>query len=105
MAKKRYKYNFAKKKHSVKGIISSILAGISLGLFCISSVCSLFFHGKGGIYLGVMGLIAISISVYGFVLGLRSFSDKNRDLLFCKIGSVSCGILMVIWLSLFLAGI
>ena len=105
MARKRYKYNFAKKKHSARGMISSVLAGISLGLLAVSSVCSLAFHGNGGMYLGAMGLIAICISVYGFILGLKSFSDKNRDLLFCKIGSVGSGILMVAWLALFLTGI
>lgn len=105
MAKKRYKYAFTKKKHSKLGITSSIFAGISLGLFCISSVCSLAFHGKGGMYLGAMGLAAIGISVYGFILGLKSFSEKNRDQLYCKTGAVGNGVLMVIWLALFLMGI
>lgn len=105
MAKKRYKYAFSKKKHSTRGIISSVFAGISLGLFCIASISSLAVHGKGGMYLGAIGLAAICISVYGFVLGLKSFSEKNRELLFCKTGAVGNGILMVIWLALFLTGI
>lgn len=105
MAKKRYKYAFTRKKHSQKGITASVFAAVSLGLFCVSSLCSLAFHGKGGMYLGAIGLLAIGISVYGFILGLRSFSEKNRDQLFCKIGAVGNGILMVIWLALFLVGI
>lgn len=105
MAKKRYKYAFAKRRHSQKGIVSSIFAGISFGLFCISALCSLAFHGNGGMYLGALGLAAIGLSVYGFILGLKSFSERNRDPLFCKIGATTNGFLMIIWLALFLAGI
>ena len=105
MAKKRYKYDFAKKKHSEKGVTSSVFAGIYLGIFCIAAICSLAFHGKGGLYLGAMGLIAIGLSIYGFILGLKSFSEKNRDQLFCKIGAAGNGVLMVIWLGLFLLGL
>lgn len=105
MAKKRYKYAFAKKKHSRKGIVSTVFAGISLGIFCVSSICSLVFRGKGGMYLGAFGLAAIGLSIYGFILGLKSFSEKNRDQLYCKIGAVGNGVLMVIWLALFLVGL
>lgn len=105
MAKKRYKYAFAKQKHSSGGILSSIFAGISLFVLGGCAIASLAFHGKGGIYLGAMGLAAMCISVYGFILGLRSFSEKNRDQLYCKIGSVGNGVLMVLWLGLFLVGI
>lgn len=105
MAVKRYKYSFTRKKHSVKGIISTGLAGISIMLFFAASICSLAFHGNGGMYLGAMGLAGMCISVYGFILGLLSFSEKNRDQLFCKTGSVANGMLMVVWLSLFLVGI
>ena len=105
MAKKKNKYSFAKKKHSGQGIASTVFAGISLGIFCAAALCALIFHGKGGMYLGALGLIAIGLSAYGFVVGLKSFAEKNRDQLFCKIGSVGNGVLMVIWLALFLVGI
>lgn len=105
MAKKKKKYSFAKKKHSGQGIASTVFAGISLGIFCAAALCALIFHGKGGMYLGALGLIAIGLSAYGFVVGLKSFSEKNRDQLFCKIGAVGNGVLMVIWLALFLVGI
>ena len=105
MAKKKNKNSFAKKKHSGQGIASTVFAGISLGIFCAAALCALIFHGKGGMYLGALGLIAIGLSAYGFVVGLKSFSEKNRDQLFCKIGAVGNGVLMVIWLALFLVGI
>lgn len=105
MAKKRYRYSFAKRRHSAGGITSTVFAGVSLGLFCIACISSMVFHGKAGMYLGLIGLMAIGVSIYGFVIGLKSFSEKNRDQLFCKAGAVGNGILMIIWLALFLVGI
>ena len=105
MAVKRYKYSFTKQKHSEKGVVSTVLAGISLGLLLISAICSLCFHGKGGIYLGAAGVLAMGISIYGFYMGLKSFSEKNRSQVFSKVGALGSGVLMVVWLALFLVGL
>ena len=92
MAKKRYKYNFAKKKHSEKGVTSSVFAGISLGIFCIAAICSLAFHGKRRSVSGGYGLIAIGLSIYGFILGLKKFGRKTETSFFCKIGAAGNGV-------------
>ena len=93
MAGKRYKYSFENKNHATKGVVSAVCAGISLGIFCVASLCSLAYHGNGGIYLGAMGLTALGISIYGFVMGLRSFSEKHKNQRFSKtrmdFGSIS----------------
>lgn len=84
MAKKKNKYSFAKKKHSGQGIASTVFAGISLGIFCAAALCALIFHGKGGMYLGALGLIAIGLSAYGFVVGLKAFLRKTETSFFVK---------------------
>jgi hypothetical protein len=78
MARKRYKYAFTRKKHTKGGKLSSILAFASFLLFVGSAICSMMMGGKGGLYLGAAGFIAIGFSVYGFILGLKSFSEENR---------------------------
>ena len=105
MAGKRYKYSFTNKNHAAKGVVSTVCAGISLGVFCVASLCSLAYHGNGCIYLGAMGLAALGISIYGFIMGLRSFSEKHKNQRFCKIGAMANGVIMVIWLALFLVGL
>ena len=102
MAKKRYKYSFTKKRHTRGGVESSILALMSGLLFFGAAICSLVMSGQGGMYLGIL---ALGLSVYGFILGLKSFSEQNRAFLYSKIGSVANGVLMVIWIALFLVGI
>ena len=50
-------------------------------------------------------LAALGISIYGFIMGLRSFSEKHKNQRFCKIGAMANGVIMVIWLALFLVGL
>ncbi len=69
MAKKRYKYSFTKKRHTRGGVESSILALMSGLLFFGAAICSLVMSGQGGMYLGAMGILALGLSVYGFILG------------------------------------
>ena len=102
MARKRYKYAFTRKKHTKGGKLSSILAFAS---FLGSAICSMMMGGKGGLYLGAAGFIAIGFSVYGFILGLKSFSEENRNVLYSKVGAVANGLLTVLWITMFLIGI
>ena len=105
MTGKRYKYSLTNKNHAAKGVVSTACAGISFGILCVASLCSMAYHGNGGIYLGAMGLAALGISIYGFIMGLRSFSEKHKNQRFCKIGAMANGVIMVIWLALFLVGL
>lgn len=102
---KRFSYSFAKKRQSEGGVTSTALAGISIVLFIIASIISFAMGGKGGLYLGAVGLIAICISVYGFGIGLRSFSKEDRSYTYSKVGSISNGVIMIGWLALFLIGV
>ena len=59
MTGKRYKYSLTNKNHAAKGVVSTACAGISFGILCVASLCSMAYHGNGGIYLGAMGLAAL----------------------------------------------
>lgn len=102
---KKYTYSFAKKKPSRESIVSSIMALISLLLFVAAAILSGVLGGKGGTYLGAIGLTAICISVYGFWVGLKSFSIPDCSYRYSKIGSVANGIFMIGWFALFLSGV
>lgn len=102
---KRFKYTFARKRQSEGGITSSVMALISVLLFFIAAILSFAFQGKGGLYLGAIGLVAIGVSIYGFIIGLKSFSAENRSYTYSKVGAISNGVLMVGWLGLFLIGV
>ena len=97
---RRYRYAFAKKREASKGKWSVGLAAASLVLFIAAVVLALFFDGKLG-----TGLFAMLLSAYGFTLGLSSFSEENRKHRTSMVGSILNGVILVIWLGLFLSGV
>jgi len=99
---RRYRYAFAKKREAAKGKWSVGLAAASLVLFIVAVVLALFLDGKLGGLIGGTGLFAMLLSAYGFALGLSSFSEENRT---SMIGSILNGVILVIWLGLFLSGV
>ncbi len=99
------KYRFAEKVHSKGGKQSSRFALASVLLFFADVICSFAYGGKAGAVAGGIGIIAMLFAVYGFYLGMKSFSETDVSPLFSIIGSIASGIIMVVWLTLFLTGV
>lgn len=102
---KRYRYAFTKKKEAAKGKLSVGLAIASFLLLVLAIAVSIFLNGEYGFIIGGISLFAILISIYGFIMGLSSFSEENRMHRTSIIGSISNGIIMVVWLGFYLMGV
>lgn len=102
---KRYRYAFAKKKEAAKGKWSVGLAAASLILFVTAVFLSFGLNGEYGFVVGGICLFAMLLSVYGFIMGLSSFSEENCAHRTSIIGSIVNGIVMVGWLGFFLMGV
>lgn len=102
---KRYRYAFAKKKEAGKGKLSAGLAIASFLLFFAAILLAFFLEGSYGFLVGGVSLFAMLLSVYGFFMGLMSFSEENRKHVTSIAGSIANGVIMVCWLGLFLMGV
>lgn len=104
---KRYRYAFAKQKEAEDGVVSTILAAVSVGIFIVAVIVYCIFQGAGvsGPIIGGMSFCAILLSVYGFIQGLHSFSAPNRSHTYSTAGSIANGIIMIGWLGLYLIGV
>ena len=102
---RRYRYAFAKKKEAQKGKLSTGLAAASLILFITAVLLAFFMNGEFGYIVGGVSLCAMLLSIYGFAMGLKSFSEENRTHRTSMIGSIANGIIMIGWLGIFLLGI
>ncbi|MDO4275311.1 MAG: hypothetical protein Q4D16_16695 [Eubacteriales bacterium] len=102
---RRYRYAFAKKKEAEKGKLSVGLAAASFLLFLAAVLLAFFLEGSLGYLVGGTSLFAMLLSVYGFIMGLVSFSEEERNHRTSIIGSITNGIIMVGWLGLFLMGV
>ena len=104
MPEKR-KYRFTGKDYSEGGKASTIIACVSCGLFLIDAVISFAAGGKAGSIVGLIAIGAALLSVYGFYVGMKSFADKGVSQTLSIVGSISCGIVMIGWLTLLLRGL
>lgn len=102
---KRYRYAFAKKKEAAKGKLSAGLAVSSFVLFLAAVLLSVLLEGEYGFVVGGICLFAMLLSIYGFIMGLLSFSEEKRAHRTSIIGSIVNGIIMVGWLGFFLMGV
>lgn len=102
---KRYRYAFVKKKEAGKGKLSTGLAVVSLLLFVTAVLLAFFLEGTYGFIWGSISLFAMLLSVYGFITGLMSFSEENRNHKTSMIGSIANGFILVGWIGIFLMGV
>lgn len=107
MAKKRhsYIYTYEETRHSVRGILSTILGGISFLIFVILVGISAVLAGEGGAWLGSFGFTAFVIAFGGMVYGLKSFRDQCKSYIFCKIGTLVSGFMVAVWFLTFCSGL
>lgn len=99
------RYKFAKKKYAKNGMISTVLAAVCLFLLLLASVVSFSLRGNAGVIVGGIALMAMLLSIYGFYLGLKGFSEKDCSSLFCIIGAIANGLIMVGYLAIYLMGV
>lgn len=104
MAKKSI-YKFTDKRHAKGGLISTVLACISLLIFVVLIYVSFLHGGNGGIYIGSIGLTGLITSVMGLVFGIMGFKEEDTYSLFSKIGSICNMVIILVWVCIYLVGI
>ena len=81
------------------------MASIAAALFFAGIIISYFMDGAAGSYVGGFAFVAMMVSAYGFMVGMRSFTEKDVSPVLSITGAIGCGIIMVACLTLYLAGI
>ncbi|MDO5136461.1 MAG: DUF6142 family protein [Eubacteriales bacterium] len=102
---RRYRYAFTKKKEAGKGKLSVGLGAASFLLFAAVVAAAFLWEGSYGFAVGGMSLFAALLSVYGFFMGLASFSQEGVSHKTSMIGSIANGIIMIAWLGVYLTGV
>lgn len=95
---------FSDKSHATKGIIATILGGISLVLMIALVIISYSKKGDAGIYAGSIGLAAFFVAIVGLTTGISSFKERERYYLFSKIGSLLNVMIISLWVVIYVIG-
>lgn len=104
MKRRKKSIKFTDKSHAVNGVVSTILAGISIVLMLALVIFSYINKGNAGVYIGSIGLTAFMIAVVGLVRGIKSFQERERYYLFSKIGSIVNAIIITFWVAIYVIG-
>lgn len=98
------KYRFIPKPVAKGGKMSIIMAVVSGVMMLASILVSFLMEGKGDTILGAMGLCAIALAFYGFILGLKGLNEKKVAHKLSFIGTVASGLAVILWLAIFVIG-
>ncbi|MDD2959227.1 MAG: DUF6142 family protein [Lachnospiraceae bacterium] len=105
MARKKSIYAFEEANHSGRGILATVLGGISLLIFIILLGICAALQGSGGAWIGSFGFTAFVIAFCGMVFGLNSFHEQCKSYIFCKVGTLLCGFMVAVWFLIFCVGL
>ena len=90
-----HKYGQMELKHSRRGCLSCMLAVLSAFLLISIFSVSYIRHGDVNIVLAVSGLRR----------GIEGFKERNKNYITCKVGTACNGILLLIYLAIFIRGL
>ena len=93
------------KRHPVSGIASSVLAAVSFISFSAACIISGRNGGNAGLGIGLIGISCFLVSITGFIMAWVSLHQENIRPLFPTIGSLVNGILVIIYMILYILGV
>ena len=103
--RKNRKYGQAKLKHSKRGIMSCVLAGLVL-IVLISMLAKAYVsRGAAAPIVGALGLISMILAGCGLYMGIRGFKEREKDYLTCKIGTTCSAAFILGFILIFCRGL
>jgi len=102
---KKAMIHFSARRHTKTGICSAIIGIIVILGFLTISLLSGLAGGDGGLVLGIIGMLLLGLSIFGFVLSYRSFKKKDIFYRFPVIGSVLNGLMTIVLLIIYIFGV
>lgn len=93
------------KRHPISGIVSSILAVVSFVSFAAACIMSGMNGGNAGFGIGLVGISCFLVSITGFIIAWISLHQENIRSLFPTAGSLVNGILIIIYMVLYILGV
>ncbi|MDD3137982.1 MAG: DUF6142 family protein [Lachnospiraceae bacterium] len=98
------KYGQAKLKHSKKGMISCVCAGVIGLIFILIIYAAYAARGSAAGYIGGLGLSAMIFAWIGFMSGIKGLRERDKNYITCRIGIGFNIFFLLCFISLFFRG-
>ncbi len=102
---KKTALHFSGRRHSGKGIASTVIAGIAWLIFVALCVTSSASGGNAPVLVGILGILDAFFVLAGMVTAFLGFQERDVYYWLPAVGMVLNGILFVIYFSLYFMGV
>lgn len=101
--KKKKLYKKIRTKYDAKaGILSFMMALLSVCVFLLAVLFSLSEGGAAGTMAGKIAAVSMILSLGGFVTGIASFQEKDKFERFSWLGSLTNGAILIAYVCMLL---
>lgn len=101
---KKTRLSFSNRELTMGGILSSVLAVISVALFVKSIMISYDARGLGSEMVGALGLISLVLSFFGTIIGLLSYKEQDKNYGPSFFGTFTNGLMFIILILFIMMG-
>lgn len=101
---KSYNYKFTERTHSVKGIVGLLLAVLSIIGGIAMAVISFSRDGKGTVYLGSGGILAMLCALAALVLSIGSVREEKSYHVFPIAAIILSVFALAGWIGVYVIG-
>ena len=102
--KKKEMISFSGRKHTKLGVISALIGISTVMGFIITCIISGLKKSEGGFIFGVIGLLLLALSAFGFVLSYKAMKQKDIFYRFPIIGALLNGIITIFLFIIYIVG-
>lgn len=102
--RRRINYKFTERNHSVKGVVSLIVALLSMIWGMIMIIISFQNKGNGSVYLGSGGVLSLLMAMWAFILAIQSMREEKSYRLFPLTATLVSGVAFFGGISLYVLG-
>ena len=101
---RRKKIQFTDKTHPLQGLIAALVGVASVVFLCVLFTLSCKAKGGSGLYIGVLGMLDMALSVFGFVMAVKCFKKEDIYIITPTLGAVLNGMMMISCMLLYVMG-
>ena len=102
--RRTHKYGQSKQKHARRGVISCTLAFIAAFLTLLIFSVSYIRRGEVNILIGLAGVMASGVAVFGIVRGVQGLKERNKNYISCKVGIACNAVLLLSFVVTYIRG-
>ena len=99
------KLRFSKKEYTIGGIISTTLALLAIVVLGYSVHISYSARGMGTEIVGALGMLALIISLFGFIFGVLSYKEQDKHYGASSFGTFTNGLILILLILFILIGL